>query len=106
MSGFHKLYAKYSFASARESMETPVNPSIFLRGWRTSRLGKEFVDRIAERQDGMRTPPVVEVLLGDVDAEVAIHGGKHVLRTHGAFLGFGTLGIGSSHDTTALDTAS
>ena len=52
----------------------------------------------------MRASAVVEVLLGHVDAKVAIHGGENVLRMHGSFLGLGSLGIGSSHDATALNT--
>ena len=52
----------------------------------------------------MWTSPVVEVLLGHVDAKVAIHGGEDVLRAHGAFLGCGALGIRFAHDATALDT--
>ena len=75
------------------------------RGGFIPRLGKEFVDGFSERQDRMRSSAVVEVLLGDVDAQMAVHGGENVLRAHRAFLGLGPLGIGSSHDSTPLDAA-
>ena len=53
----------------------------------------------------MWTPPVVEVLLGHVDAKMAVHGGEDVLGAYGSFLGFSAFGIGFAHHATTLDTA-
>ena len=74
--------------------------------FRTSPIsGKEFVDRVTKWKDGMRATAMIQVMLLVVDAEMAVHGGKHVLRADGAFLGFRSLGIGFTHNAATLDTS-
>lgn len=48
---------------------------------------------------------MIEVLLGDVDAEMPIHRRQNILRFHGTLLWFSALGIRFPDDPPTLDSS-
>ena len=51
----------------------------------------------------MGTTTMVNVMAGNVDTEVTVHGGKDVLGANRSLLWFRTLGIGFAHHPATYD---
>jgi hypothetical protein len=68
-------------------------------------LAEKFINGRTEGKNGIRATTMVNVMAGNVDAEVTVHGGKNVLGPNRSLFRFRSLGIGLAHYPATYDPA-